>query len=239
MLNGLAIRRSLDIAGVDASSITEGVTTVVSTAAESLQSDVTETSAAAETAVSQVSSRIETLSKNLKLQLPEYYSIGLLGYCKGEDDKPTTCSDPSTSFSFNLSGIFNSISTEVNDIFSDIDETALTGYHDAVRALILLYILAFIAAFLTTIFAIRKVVAPGGNKLLVVCCGLSTILITTAAVGVTVIYGLFTQAIKSILGPFGAQASLGVHMMTSAWLAVAFSLVVFLTWLIQACCCCI
>ncbi|KAJ6102612.1 actin cortical patch SUR7/pH-response regulator pali [Penicillium sp. IBT 16267x] len=169
-INGLPIRRSLDIGGVDASSITGGVASVVSTAAESTQSDLTEVSAAAQTAVSEVSTRLETLSKDLKSQLPEYYSIGLLGYCKGEDDKPTGCSNPTTSFSFNLSGIFNSVSTEVNDFISGIDETALTGYQNVVRALIWLYILAFIAAFLTTIFGIRKVFASGGNKLLLVSC---------------------------------------------------------------------
>jgi hypothetical protein len=38
------------------------------------------------TVVSQVSSPLQTLLKEIKADLPEYYHVGLLGYCKGQDN---------------------------------------------------------------------------------------------------------------------------------------------------------
>jgi hypothetical protein len=65
------------------------------------------------------------------------------------------------------------------------------------------------------------------------------ILVTAATIGVTVIYGLWTAGVKTVLQSFGASASLGEHSFAATWLAVAFSIASLLVWLIQFFCCCI
>ena len=52
------------------------------------------------TVVNQVSSHLEILLNEIKLDIPEYYHVGLLSYCKGQDNILNSCSNPSTSFSF-------------------------------------------------------------------------------------------------------------------------------------------
>jgi hypothetical protein len=48
-----------------------------------------------------------------------------------------------------------------------------------------------------------------------------------------------TGAIKSVLQALGAHASLGAHMFTATWLAVAFAIGALLVWLIEMFCCCL
>lgn len=119
------------------------------------------------TVVSQVSSQLQTLLKEIKTDLPEYYHVGLLGYCKGQDNIINSCSDPSTLFSFNLWGLFQSLATNANGLSASDGETYLTGNLNSARAIICLYISAFVAAFLSLILGIKRIVAPGGNGILV------------------------------------------------------------------------
>lgn len=67
---------------------------------------------------------------------------------------------------------------------------------------------------------------------------LASVFVTGASIGVTVIYGLITAGIESVLHPLGVHASLGTQTLTSAWLAVVFSIIALLIWLITMCCCC-
>lgn len=61
-----------------------------------------------------------------------------------------------------------------------------------------------------------------------------------AAVGSTVIYVTMKAAIQAVLKDFGVEANLGPHMFATLWLAVSFSIMATLSWLIRlVCCCCI
>jgi hypothetical protein len=78
-----------------------------------------------------------------------------------------SCSDPSTSFSFNLWALFQSIATNANGLSASDGQTYLTGNLNSARAIICLYISGFVAAFLSLVLGIKKIVAPGGNGILV------------------------------------------------------------------------
>ncbi|GAA93005.1 hypothetical protein AKAW_11117 [Aspergillus luchuensis IFO 4308] len=246
-LGDLRLRRSIDLSGVS-SSITDGVSNVASSVADGMDNAASEASTAVEgiatkastaagTVVSQASDALRTLEKELQSELPAYYTVGLWGYCEGNDTQVVSCSRPSISFTFNISGILNSASTEIDELVSRIDDKVLTGYYDVSRAVIWLYISGFVAATLTALLGIRKTFFNGGNKLLLTFCVLSLALIMSATIGVNVIYRLNTSGINTVLGSFGASASLGTHMLAAAWLAFAFSSSVLLLWLIQSYCC--
>ncbi|KAJ5642609.1 actin cortical patch SUR7/pH-response regulator pali, partial [Penicillium lividum] len=210
-LDGLSVRRSLSLGNLDVSSVAAEASAVVNSVGHSAETAVAEASAAASTAVSHVSSELEELTDELKSHLPDYYSVGLWNYCKGQNGTVTNCSDPSINFSFDLLSIFDSVSTEVNDLLPGLNQTVLAGYRDVSQGIIWLYIFGFISTILVVILGVRKAIFSGGNKLLAIFATLSMVLITTATIGVTVIYGLWTAGIKSALQSFGASASLGGH----------------------------
>ena len=64
-------------------------------------------------------------------------------------------------------------------------------------------------------------------------------LITTATILVTVLYGLFASVVKKSLQTYGVQVSLGAKMFITAWLALLFSIASSIIWLVQIFCCCI
>lgn len=64
-------------------------------------------------------------------------------------------------------------------------------------------------------------------------------LITTATILVTVLYGLLASVVKKNLQTYGVQVNLGERMFITAWLALLFSLAGSITWLVQLFCCCI
>ncbi|KAJ5917540.1 actin cortical patch SUR7/pH-response regulator pali [Penicillium verhagenii] len=245
-IGDLNLRRSIDLTAVS-SSVTDEATSVANSATESLDSAADEASTAVESAATKISTAtsgvfseasdaLETLEKQLQSDLPAFYKVGLWGYCEGNDTQVSSCSNPSTSFTFNFSGILNSFSTEIVDLISDIDAEVLTGYRDVSRAIIWLYIFGFIGATLTTLLGIRKVFFHGGNRLLIFLGMISMTLTTAATIGITVIYALITAGIKTILGTFGASASLGSQTLAATWLAVVFSIASLLIWLIELCC---
>jgi hypothetical protein len=167
-LSGLSVRRSLSIGSLDGSSVAAEASAVVNSVGNSVETAAAEASVAASAEASHFSSELEDLAGELRSHLPDYYTVGLWSYCKGHNGTVTYCSHPSTTFSFNLSSIFDSISTEINDLLPDLNDTVLAGYRDISEAVIWLYITGFISAVLVVILGVRKVCFNGGNKLLVI-----------------------------------------------------------------------
>lgn len=166
-LDGLSVRRSLSIDSLDVSSVAAEASAAVNSVRHSVETAAAEASVAANAEASHVSSELENLADELKLHLPDYHTVGLWSYCRGHNSTVTNCSDPSTTFSFNLSSIFDSISTEINDLLPDLNDTVLAGYRDVSQAIIWLYITGFISTVLVVILGVRKALFNGGNMLLV------------------------------------------------------------------------
>lgn len=166
-IGSIHLPRSIDLSGV-ASSVTDGATSVASGATESLAGAAAKASSAADAAANEASDKLTSLEKTLKSELPAFYTVGLWSYCKGNNTHATFCSSPSVSFTFNMSGILNSVSNEMSEIIPDIDEKVLTGYHEVSNAVTWLYIFGFLCAAITTLLAIRKIFFNGGSKLLII-----------------------------------------------------------------------
>ena len=125
-------------------------------------------STGAATAVGQVSNNLETFLDGIKADLPAYYHVGLLSYCQGRDNIVNRCSDPSTSFAFSLWGTFKSLAVEMNGFSASDGVVYLAGNLSSSRAIICLYISAFVAAFLTLVFGIKRIFVSHGSAILVI-----------------------------------------------------------------------
>lgn len=166
-IGSIHLPRSIDLSEV-ASSVTDGATSVANGATESLAGAAAKASSAADAAANEASDKLTSLEKTLKSELPAFYTVGLWSYCKGNNTHATFCSSPSVSFTFNISDILNSVSTEISGLIPEIDERVLTGYHEVSNAVTWLYIFGFICAATTTLLAIRKIFFNGGSKLLII-----------------------------------------------------------------------
>jgi hypothetical protein len=126
-------------------------------------------SSAVETAVSQVTDKVQSLSDKIKSDLP-HYSVGLLGYCQGQKGTPSysNCSQPSTSFSFDLLSIFGSISPAIEEVLPDEDNKVLAGYHGVSRWSISAYILGFVSTFLAVVFGVTTILFSRGKLFLII-----------------------------------------------------------------------
>ncbi|CAG7932366.1 unnamed protein product [Penicillium olsonii] len=222
------------------SNVTTGASDAANSATQVAANKVDHVSTAVQSKADQTRDRLETLSKDLRLHLPAYYAVGLWGYCQGNDSTGpfTNCSKPSTSFSFNLLKILGSASEEINDVLPKSDNKVFAGYHDFSRWTVLAYILGFIFTITTIIIQVLLLIVSKGKIFLILSSILASVFVTGASIGVTVIYGLITGGVESVLHPLGAHASLGTQTLTSAWLAVLFSIIALLIWLITLCCCC-
>jgi hypothetical protein len=257
-LGSVHLRRSLSIAGVGASDAANKASSEASSVKDSASTAAIYASDAAETAVSQVTDKVQSLSDEINSHLPDFYSVGLWGYCQGQKETASysNCSQPSTSFSFDLLSIFGSVSPAIGEVLPDENNKVLAGYHDVSRWSISAYILGFVSTFVAVVFGITTMFFSRGKIWLIISSLVrpwyivpeqkkltisesATIFVTGASIGVTVIYGLITGAIQSILHPLGADASFGTHSFTATWLAVTFSFAALLIWLIEMFCCCI
>ncbi|OQD79257.1 hypothetical protein PENANT_c056G04789 [Penicillium antarcticum] len=205
-------RRSLDTVGTRLLNHTNSMQLAARSAGEGAQKHLAR---GAGSAVGQVSNDLGTLLNNIKADLPAYYHVGLLSYCQGRDGILNKCSDTSTSFSFNLWGIFKSLASEMNGLSASDGEVYITGNLHSSRAIICLYISAYVAAFLTLVFGVKRVFVSHGSALLVVSSITSTILLTVATSWSISLYYVYTQHIEEVLGKYGAKASLGTHTIVS------------------------
>ncbi|CRL31255.1 Actin cortical patch SUR7/pH-response regulator PalI [Penicillium camemberti] len=239
-LGNLHLRRGLSIAGVDTSRVTNGATNTAKSTAQITANEIAQAANAARTKADQISDRLQTLSEDIKLHLPAYYAVGLWGYCQGDHSTGpfSNCSEPSTSFSFDLLEIFGSASEEINEILPEDDNKVLAGYRKVSRWTISAYVSGFTFTLVAIIMQILLMVFSKGRIFLIASSILASVFITGASVSATVIYGLITGSIQSVLQPLGAHASLGAQTITATWLAAVFSIISSLMWLIEMCCCC-
>lgn len=167
-IDSVHLRRDISAGSLDSGTVTSDITSAGNNVVGSAETGVAQASAAAQTAASQVNNSVQEISNNLKSKLPGYYSVGLLGYCEGHDDKATYCSHPSTSFFFNITTIFQEASSEVSSLIPGVESKALGGYQSVARWSIAANILGLIFSFASVIFGITILTISWGKIFLVV-----------------------------------------------------------------------
>lgn len=121
-------------------------------------------------ATSAASGTIQAQIHGLKSHLSGYYFVGLWSYCKTQNGSEVVCSDPSTSFSFDLSAVLDSTPIKVSDMLPDLDQSLTSGYRRFAQSVICLYISGFVTTTLTLVLAGRKVFFSKGSRLLAIFC---------------------------------------------------------------------
>ncbi|CAI7593066.1 unnamed protein product [Penicillium viridicatum] len=169
-LGSVHLRRSLSIAGVDASDAANKASSEASNVKSSASTAAIYASDTAETAVSQVTDKVQSLSDEINSHLPGFYSVGLWGYCQGQKETASysNCSQPSTSFSFDLLSIFGSVSPAIGAVLPDENNKVLAGYHDVSRWSISAYILGFVSTFVAVVFGITTMFFSRGKIWLII-----------------------------------------------------------------------
>lgn len=124
--------------------------------------------------VDQLSGHAQRLSQKLKSRLPDYYVVGLRGYCEGVQHKASflNCSGTSNSFSFSLFDVMDSQldqAQQLEELLPTESQTFLKGYRQASEWTISAFILALISASLTVSAGILSLMFSWGKLVTIVC----------------------------------------------------------------------
>ncbi|KAJ5737421.1 uncharacterized protein N7483_002546 [Penicillium malachiteum] len=228
-LPDLATRDSFGVRNPDIANIGDSDSKVLTAATSNLRDDISEVSSQS---ISAAQEKVNAEVHEIKASLYQYYSVGLLGYCKFRGRADAVCSHPRASFSFNLPAILDSTSASLGGLLPSLDQKGISGYRGLVQAGIGLYIAGFTTTMLAVALGGWNLRFSHGRTVFIILCTLSSLLITAATISVSVRYGLLAFGIKRILGEVGIRASLGGQMFAVAWLAVLFSFVASLIWVI-------
>ena len=160
-LRDLQIR---DPSNIDTARIESGGRNAVEGVASSIHTSANE---AIHEATSAASSMVEAQVHEFKSHLPQYYLVGLWSYCKAKDGSEMVCSDPSSSFTFDLSAVLD---INLSNILPDIDLSLVSGYRRFSQSVICLYIAGFVVTTLSGVLACRKVFFSKGSRPLAIFC---------------------------------------------------------------------
>lgn len=161
-LRDLQIR---DPSNIDTARIESGGRNAVEGVASSIHTSANE---AIHEATSAASSMVEAQVHEFKSHLPQYYLVGLWSYCKAKDGSEMVCSDPSTSFTFDLSAVLDSTPINLSNILPDIDLSLVSGYRRFSQSVVCLYIAGFVVTTLSGVLACRKVFFSKGSRSLAI-----------------------------------------------------------------------
>ncbi|KAH0541509.1 hypothetical protein GP486_008710 [Trichoglossum hirsutum] len=159
------------------------------------------------------------------MKLKDFYTVALWNYCSGTKDKKTGdltfdyCGKPESSYWFNpleVWGLNETGGAGLAGQFPKEVKKAMKTYQTVARWMFTAYVCAFVAT------AVELIV--------------SSVLILLASITSTALYASIAASFNTALKSFGIHGSLGRPMMTTTWLAVAFSWAAGLFWLFSACC---
>ncbi|GFF57796.1 hypothetical protein IFM51744_09335 [Aspergillus udagawae] len=178
-LGGLFSRRSLidDPLGSAAESVADistqagKVSAVAQDVASSAGSNVPQTVGAIVDDADALTKNISESIAKVVSGIPEFYTIGLWGYCKGSSNGTgsivTNCTTPSSSFWFNFTEVMGLESLEtslVGKIFPSQYEGVMKVYRTASKGIIAFYIMAVIASVLTTVLGLTATLSRWGSS---------------------------------------------------------------------------
>lgn len=174
--------------------------------------------------------------------IPDFYNIGLFGYCQGNITNSNTykvsnCSSPKTEFYFDPIEIWNLKKMGLENALPDDVGKALNIYKNVSKWMSVAYIIAFAATALELLLGITAIFSRWGSCVTTLIA-ITAFLFTAAASATstamfTVVAGVFNEQIK----PYGIEGSMGKNIYAATWIATAFSLAAALFWAISSCCC--
>ncbi|KAH3454890.1 hypothetical protein KXV78_006997 [Aspergillus fumigatus] len=176
--------------------------------------------------------------------IPEFYTIGLWGYCKGTSNDTgsivVNCTTPSSSFWFNFTEVLGLETLEtslIEKIFPSQYEGVMKVYRTASKGIIAFYIMAVIASVLTTVIGLTATLSRWGSSFTSIFAIASAAFNLAGSALATGVYASLVGILKAVFSLQGSGASLGRPMLAASWLSTAFSLIACPFWLLSSCCC--
>ncbi|KAF7183611.1 hypothetical protein CNMCM7691_003890 [Aspergillus felis] len=237
-LGGLLSRRSLidDPLSSAAESITDisnqagNVGAAAQDVANSASSNVPQTVGAIVDDAGDITKNISESVAKVVSGIPEFYAIGLWGYCKGTSNGTgsivANCTTPSSSFWFNFTEVLGLESLEtslVGKIFPSQYEGVMKVYRTASKGIIAFYIMAVIASVLTTVLGLTATLSRWGSSFTSIFAIASAAFNLAGSALATGVYASLVGILKAVFSLQGSGASLGRPMLTASWLSTAFS----------------
>ncbi|KAJ6171552.1 hypothetical protein N7470_000619 [Penicillium chermesinum] len=236
-LKNLKLRRSASITDGIPSDAVSSAAGAVQGAADSASQTVSAVSStvsnAASNAASQASDAVSSALGQFKPQYPDYYAVGLRGYCQENKGAPSfsNCSEPSIDFAFDLLHIFGPLSDEIEALLPTQEKSISRKYHAAFRWAIVGYVIGTVSAVLTVILVGTS--ALFGRKLglrrsyinasVLVATTLALVFNLGSSCTVTIVYSVMCSLVRHTLYKVGVDASLG-SLLVPAWFCVGLSL---------------
>ncbi|KAL4871406.1 hypothetical protein BDV12DRAFT_164238 [Aspergillus spectabilis] len=174
--------------------------------------------------------------------IPDFYNIGLLGYCEGNvtsnnNYRVSNCSSPKAEFWFDPVDVWNLKTLGLQNALPDDVQDALNVYKNVSKWMFVAYVIAFAATALELLLGITAIFSRWGSCVTTLIA-IAAFLFTAAASATStamfaVVSGVFNDKIK----PYGIEGHMGRNIYVATWLATAFSLAAALFWAISSCCC--
>jgi len=184
------------------------------------------------------------------LGLDDFYSIHLWNYCSGkitvagssETWSVSECQKPSTSFYFDIYGIFK---VETNGTGSGIQESDIPEpvrkVTKAIKAvsttMIAMFCCAIAATIVTFFIGWFGLLSRWGSCVTTILADVAFLFALAAGSVATALYFSLQEGFNKGLGDFGAAASVNKRTFTILWLGIGFSFLASLFWMFSTCCC--
>ncbi|PYH81058.1 hypothetical protein BO82DRAFT_392736 [Aspergillus uvarum CBS 121591] len=174
-------------------------------------------------------------------KLADWYSIGMLGYCAGDEGNKTahTCIKPRPGYWFDLLAIGGTDDKAEEKLPSSL-RRSMGRYKNSTQWMQILYILATGLTTVQLLGAVVSVIRSGNGAVTVhgwLLSGIAFLFTLVAAALITVNFVLLRGIIATELKLLGLTAIWGVPVFIVLWLGLALSFVTLIGWTLIACCC--
>ncbi|OJJ35605.1 hypothetical protein ASPWEDRAFT_40815 [Aspergillus wentii DTO 134E9] len=177
-----------------------------------------------------------------ELNIKDFYTIGLWGYCDGNITSSnsfdtTHCSQAKAEFYFDPISVWNLNGTGLESELPDGLDKALKVYKGVSKWMFIAYIIAFVATILELVVGIFAICSRWGSCVTSLVSAVAFFFTAAASVTSTALFATLTGTFNSALKQYNIHGSMGKNIYVATWLAVAFALGASLFWTISTCCC--
>ncbi|KAI9825844.1 MAG: hypothetical protein M1832_000785 [Thelocarpon impressellum] len=176
------------------------------------------------------------------LDLKDFYTVSLWGYCAGSGTTNTTrkveeCSKPRARYWFNFVEVWKINDTAIVNQFPKQLQTGLNTYKTVAGWMYVAYVIAFVSTLVELVFGLAAIFSRWGSLATTIASTVSSIFTLAASATATGLYLSLMGSFNSALKDYGVKSNLGHNMFVATWLAVAFSWGAGLFWMFSTCCC--
>lgn len=170
--------------------------------------------------------------------LDDIYQIYFWNYCSGSaDGSDLSCTGRKAKFWFNPVEVWGLEDTKIQEHFPDQLQDGLNAYRKVAGWMYTCYWIAICVTAAEMLVGWLGLFSRWGSFVTTLVSGVSTLATVAGASTSTALYGTIVGALNTSLEPYNMNATVGRRMLSTTWLAAAFSIGAGLFWVISTCCC--